>query len=151
MGAISENDYTKVSALLGRVKDVEGNTSVAPITLYTYTQVKNVSLPQWVYIVVVLSLIGVVIGVRQLGIYLLKQKHGIDYNEIKPDNRWFFRKKKGEKEEKKPQEPSIFETFVASDPLIKERREMRKAEKEKKKAQKKEQKNNDDDNKKEGE
>ncbi|MBR3891046.1 MAG: hypothetical protein IKJ30_03150 [Bacilli bacterium] len=151
MGAISENDYTKVSALLGRVKDVEGNTSVAPITLYTYTQVKNVSLPQWVYIVVVLSLIGVVIGVRQLGIYLLKKKHGIDYNEIKPDSRWFFRKKKGEKEEKKPQEPSIFETFVASDPLIKERREMRKAEKEKKKAQKKEQKNNDDDNKKEGE
>ena len=147
---ISDKDYTRVSALLGKVSEVDGATKFAANTFYTFTEVRNVSLPQWVYIVVVLGLIGIVIGIRQLGIYLLKKKRGIDYNDIKPDNGWFFRKKKGEQKPKKVEEPSIFETFLASDPLIKEKRDARKAEKEKKKAQKEQEKENDD-NKKEGE
>ena len=150
---ISEKQYQSVSALVGNIIAGEETTTFAPFTFYTFTEVKNISLPQWVYIVVAIALVGLVVGIRQFGIYLLKKKRGIDYNDIKPENGWFFRKNKEEKKTSTIQEESIIESFLMSDPLVKEKREQMKAQKKKNKEEKnnsKDKKDDDSDNEKEG-
>ena len=158
-GKISEKHYQSVSALVGNVIAGEETTTFAPFTFYTYTEIRNLTLPQWVYIVVAIALVGLVVGVRQFGIYMLKKKRGIDYNDIKPESGWLFRKNKGEKKNVSLEEDSIIESFLMSDPLVKEKREQMKAQKKKNKEEKKnsnennksdENKNDDSDNKKEG-
>jgi hypothetical protein len=90
---------------------------------------------------------------------MLKKKRGIDYNDIKPESGWLFRKNKGEKKNISLEEDSIIESFLMSDPLVKEKREQMKAQKKKNKEEKKnsnennksdENKKDDSDNKKEG-
>ena len=131
-GKISEKQYQNVSALVGNVIAGEETTTFAPFTFYTYTEIRNVSLPQWVYIVVAIALTGLVVGARQFGIYLLKKKRGIDYNDIKPDSGWLFRKK-GEKKATQSSETSIIESFLMTDPLVQEKREQLKEQRKKNK------------------
>ena len=149
MEHLSEGSYDRVSALVGSVSSVDEKARIAKNTFYTYTEVRDVRLPQWVYILVGIGLVGAMLAIRQFCIYLLKKKHGIDYNDLKPASRWKFGKKKTGNNEQTTQmkETSIFETFLADDPLIKERREKRKQEK----ANKKKESEKEDDDKKEGE
>lgn len=150
MPKISDHQYGSVSPLIGRITAAEDTTSIATLTFYTFTEIRNITLPQWVYIAVALCLVGIIIGTKALFTYLLKKKRGINYADIKPEGGWKLKKNKSAPKTKQ-QDDSIFETFLFDDPLIKERKELRKAEKEKRKAEKQKAKEEQDNNKKEGE
>jgi hypothetical protein len=132
---ISEKDYGSISALFGQLRVNNGETIIAGQTFYVFTEVKEINIPQWVYIALGIALIGMVVGFRQLMIHLLKKKKGIDYDEFKKANKeksWFRRRKK----DTIVKEESLFETFFTSDPLIKERKEIAKKAKEERRLKK---------------
>ena len=92
------------------------------------------------------GLIALIFGFRQFLIHMLHKNKGIKYSEIKNEQnaskkKWFTTGKKIISDE-----PSVFETYVANDPIIKERKQVAKKTKEARKLKKEEKKNNEKEN-----
>lgn len=117
MDAISSRDYASFKALLGSVTDVDGKTSVQGLTFYTFTELKVNNVPNWVYVLITVVLLFIIFGVRALCIKLLKVKRGIDYDTYIREQRQNNKKKKN-----KEKGPSVFATYLSSDPLFKRKR-----------------------------
>ena len=123
VNSISEKEYTKHGAILGRVGKKEDKTNIQGLTFFTFTEVKENDTPNWVYIVLMVVLLVIIFGVRALCIRLLKTKKGIDYQAYTKEQRQ--KNKKGNKKNR-VKEPSVFETYLKEDPIFKRKKKKEK-------------------------
>ena len=144
---LSNKSYLTTSPIIGRINETEdGKTKIGKETFYVYTEVKIINIPQWLYLVVGVGLIALIFGFRQFLIHMLHKNKGIKYSEIKNEQnaskkKWFNKGKKIISDE-----PSVFETYVANDPIIKERKQVAKKTKEARKLKKEDKKQNEKEN-----
>lgn len=127
---ISDRDYSSIVSLIGKVEKNEDKTKLHPLTFFTFTEVKINKIPNWVYILVTAGLFIFIFGIRTVLVRVLKTKKGIDYNEY--SNELKRKNKENKKNKVKVKEPSIFETYLADDPIFKEKNKKKKPKKEKK-------------------
>ena len=116
---ISNRDYSNYRALLGRVVGSEDIATVDRLTFFTFTEIKENKVPNWVYILVMFALLIIIFGIRFLCIKLLKTKKGIDYDQYSKEQRQMNKKTKRKDRVK---EPSVFATYWGSDPLFKRKK-----------------------------
>lgn len=119
LDSISDTEYENYSSLIGKVTKNDNKTKIQRLTFYTYTEVKVNNIPTWVYIIVMVGLLFVIFGIRTICIGLLKTKRGIDYQEYSRELR---QKNKKGNNKTKIKEPSIFETYLGSDPMFKKKK-----------------------------
>ena len=117
---ISDKDYSSITSLMGRV-DKGDDTTVHPLTFFTFTETKVNKISNFVYIIIAIGLVIFIFGLRAILVKILKTKRGIDYNE--------YRKQKIEEEKAlrkskktKSREMNVFETYLSDDPIFKRKK-----------------------------
>lgn len=71
----------------GNVLLKDDNSKISGYTILSFSYYKNTKLANWVYLLILVLLFTVIIGLRYVLIKLLQKNHGIDFYEIKKENK----------------------------------------------------------------